>query len=221
MKLILILFVSLAVSLSQASPVSVNGRLQVVGLQLVNSQSHAVQLRGVSTQGTQFFPWGDCPNPASIGMAVHVMGADIYRIPTYIKEGGYGKTPARTGLMNTLDQIINETQKQGVYSIIDWHVTSFDPLREPYFSEAQEFFTMVAAKYGGRPNILYEICNEPAYGTPWADIKKYAQTIIPLIRAKDPDGIIIVGSPDDSGDLSFAAADPLVDAHRQPLHNVM
>lgn len=219
--LLMAILTSCAVSAAEKTPISVNGQLQVKGLQLVNSSGEPVQLRGLSTQGTQFFPWGDGPNPFSIRMAAKVMGADIYRIPTYVKEGGYHNPKARAGLMDTLDKLVNETQKCGMYCIIDWHVTSFDPSQEPYFSEAKDFFSTVINKYAGRPHVLYELCNEPKYGTPWANIKTYAHAIIPIIRAKDPDAVIIVGSPDDSGDLSFAAADPLTDSDDQLLHNVM
>jgi hypothetical protein len=39
-----------------ATPVSVNGKLKVSGLQLVNSCGNAVQLRGVSSHGLQYYP---------------------------------------------------------------------------------------------------------------------------------------------------------------------
>ena len=62
--------------------------------------------------------------------------------------------------------------------------------------------------------MLYEICNEPN-GVDWQAIKRYADQIIPIIRDKDPDSLIIVGTPDWSKDLLSAAADPL------PYENVM
>jgi endoglucanase len=51
----------------------------------------------------------------------------------------------------------------------------------------------MAARYGDRPHVLYEIANEPN-GVDWATIKSYAEEIIPVIRAADPDGIVIVGT---------------------------
>ena len=206
---------------AHSSPVSVHGRLQLKDLQLLDSSGQPVQLCGVSTQGTQFFPWGSCPNSSSLRMAAEVMGADVYRVPTYVKEGGYHDPDARKRLFDTLDRIVHETQKNGIYCLIDWHVTSFDPLDEPYFSEAKDFFSEVVGKYAGLPHVLYEICNEPGHGVPWSNIKAYAGVIIPIIRDKDPEAVIIVGSPDDSGDLSFAAADPLKDSDGRMLHNVM
>ena len=43
----------------------------------------------------------------------------------------------------------------------------------------------------------------------WADIKSYAEEIIPIIRANDEDAVIIVGTPTWSQDVDKAAADPI------------
>ena len=40
----------------------------------------------------------------------------------------------------------------------------------------------MAAKYGDTPNVIFEICNEPN-GTDWSDIKRFADLVIPRIRA--------------------------------------
>ena len=41
--------------------------------------------------------------------------------------------------------------------------------------------------------MLYEIANEPN-GVSWASIKSYAEEVIPVIRQRDPDSVIIVGT---------------------------
>ena len=43
----------------------------------------------------------------------------------------------------------------------------------------------------------------------WQTVKRYAEEIIPIIREKDPDSVILVGNPDWSKDLRSVAADPL------------
>ena len=43
----------------------------------------------------------------------------------------------------------------------------------------------------------------------WPAVKGYAEQIIPIIREKAPDSVIIVGNPDWSKDLYSVAADPL------------
>lgn len=67
----------------------------------------------------------------------------------------------------------------------------------------------MAEQYGEYDNVLYEICNEPNGDTSWEDIKNYAQEIIPIIRAYDENGIIIVGTPNWSQRVDEAAADPI------------
>lgn len=49
--------------------------------------------------------------------------------------------------------------------------------------------------------MLYEICNEPNGNVTWNDnVKPYAETVIPVIRA-NTNAIILVGSPTWSQDL--------------------
>ncbi|MBN2717343.1 MAG: glycoside hydrolase family 5 protein [Deltaproteobacteria bacterium] len=66
----------------------------------------------------------------------------------------------------------------------------------------------MASTYGEYPNVIYEICNEPE-NVSWDDIKRYANTVIPAIRAIDADNIIIVGTQDWSQRIDLAAASPL------------
>ena len=59
--------------------------------------------------------------------------------------------------------------------------------------------------------MLYEICNEPNGGTSWESIKAYAEEIIPVIREKKPDAVILVGTPTWSQEIDKAAESPLED----------
>ncbi|MBC8085409.1 MAG: cellulase family glycosylhydrolase, partial [Hymenobacter sp.] len=87
--------------------------------------------------------------------------------------------------------------------------------------EAREFFRIMSTKYAGRRNVIYEICNEPNGNVSWARIKQYAEIIIPIIRKNDPNGIILVGTPEWSSRPDLAAADPLKDSQGFRLRNVM
>ena len=57
------------------------------------------------------------------------------------------------------------------------------------------FFQQIASRHRDKTNVLYEIANEPS-GVPWSSIKSYAEQIIPVIRAHDPDGVVLVGTED-------------------------
>ena len=68
----------------------------------------------------------------------------------------------------------------------------------------------MARKYGKKPNLIYEIYNEPLRTADWTSVvKPYAESVVPAIRAIDPDNLIIVGTPSWSQDVDVAAADPL------------
>ena len=94
-----------------------------------------------------------------------------------------------------------------MYALIDWHILS-DGDPNTYVDEAKLFFAEMAGKYCDHNNVLYEICNEPN-GVDWAAVKSYAEQVIPVIRERDPDSVIIVGHPGWSTDLASVSADPL------------
>ena len=64
------------------------------------------------------------------------------------------------------------------------------------YPEAVAFFSELAAKYGDKPNVIYEIVNEPEKDETWPQVKEYATAVISAIRQHDPDNLVIVGSPE-------------------------
>ena len=58
---------------------------------------------------------------------------------------------------------------------------------------AKTFFRNVAARNAAKKNVIYEIANEPN-GVSWDQIRTYANAVIPIIKAADPDAVIIVGT---------------------------
>ena len=45
----------------------------------------------------------------------------------------------------------------------------------------------------------------------WPEVKVYAEAIIHVIRANDPDNVILVGCPHWDQDINLPAADPIRD----------
>ncbi len=172
------------------TPVAINGQLRVCGTQLCNQYGKPIQLRGMSTHGLQWYGWGSCITASSLDSLANNWKADILRISLYVQEGGYETNPA--AFKTQVDRIVEETSSRGMYALLDWHM--LDPGDPMYNLErAKEYFTYVAQKHGGKPNIIYEIANEPS-GVSWATIKSYAEQIIPVIRQHDPDAVVIVGT---------------------------
>lgn len=188
------------------SPVAVNGTLATVGNRIVNASGDPVQLRGVALHGLQWF--GDFYRDGRAAKAAATdWGADVVRIAVYLHEGGY--LESGPGVRNDheaiIDTIVRQCAKTGTYCILDWHVHHpGDPLL--FVDQAKQFFATMAERYASLPNVIYEIANEPnrtgAAGiaperkVSWADIVAYADQVIPVIRDRSPDSLVLVGTPD-------------------------
>lgn len=214
----LLLCVILIQSKANAKGVSDYGALQVSGTHLVSCRTgEQVMLRGVSTHGINW----DVGYPYISKEAFQTLrdqyAVNIVRLAMYTTEYyGYcdkaGAADSQSTVQDTLKQRIDTgvraATELGMYVIIDWHVLN-DQNPKRYQEQAKTFFKEMSEKYAGQENVLYEICNEPNGGTSWDDIRSYAQEIIPLIRANDPDAVVIVGTPTWSQDVDIAADKPL------------
>ncbi|OZV83924.1 endoglucanase [Micromonospora echinospora] len=170
------------------TPVAVNGQLRVCGANLCNQYGKPIQLRGMSTHGIQWFP--HCYNDASLDALAKDWLADLFRISMYVQEDGYETDPA--GFTNRVNNLVEEATERGMYALIDFHtLTPGDPMYN--LERAKTFFAAVSARHANKNNVIYEITNEPN-GVSWSTIKNYAEQVIPIIRANDPDAVVVVGT---------------------------
>jgi endoglucanase len=136
------------------------------------------------------------------------MGVNTIRLAMYTSEyNGYCSGGDKNTLKQTVKNGVEYATELGMYVIIDWHILS-DGNPNTNVTEAISFFDEMSKTYASYGNVLYEICNEPN-GASWSDVKTYAQQVIPVIRANDKNGIIIVGTPTWSQDVDTAASDPI------------
>ncbi|WP_308199000.1 cellulase family glycosylhydrolase [Saccharothrix sp. S26] len=169
-------------------PADVNGQLRVCGVKLCNQYGKPIQLRGMSTHGIQWY--AQCVKPASLDALANDWGADVLRISMYVQEGGYETNPRK--FTDLVHGYIEEATRRGMYALVDWHqLDPGDP--NANISLARTFFTEVAQRHRDKTNIIYDIANEPN-NVSWAAIKSYAEQMIPVIRAQDPDGVVFVGT---------------------------
>jgi len=167
---------------------AVNGQLHVCGVHLCNQFGKAIQLRGVSTHGLQWF--ASCYHNASLDALAGDWHADLLRIAMYVQEGGYETDPA--GFTGKVNSLVDAAGARGLYAIIDFHTLNpGDP--NVNLARAKTFFAAVSARNAAKKNVIYEIANEPN-GVGWAGVKSYAEQVIPVIRAHDPDAVVIVGT---------------------------
>jgi endoglucanase len=183
-----LLLAAAALAAPPGSPVAQNGRLHVCGTHLCNKFNKPVQLRGMSTHGLQWY--ANCINDKSLDALAGDWKADIVRVSMYVQEDGYATDPDYFTML--VNAIVNKISARGLYVIIDWHM--LDP-GDPFYNlrRAKTFFSNVAQAHKDKINVLYEVANEPS-GVTWNRIKNYHEQIIPVIRARDPDAVILLGT---------------------------
>lgn len=188
------------------TPVERYGQLSVKNGKLVDKNGQPVQLKGISSHGVQWF--GDLVNQDTMKWLRDDWGISVFRVALYTEENGYIANPS---LKNKVKEAIEAAQKLGLYVIIDWHILS-DGDPNIHKNEAKAFFNEFSTKYGHLPNVIYELANEPNGNVNWNNqIRPYASEVTQVIRAKDPDNIIIVGTGTWSQDVQDAADHPLPD----------
>lgn len=193
-----------------ATPISEHGQLSLKGFDVVDKNGQPYILRGMSFfwdwpgwNGDKFFTSG------VVNTIANDWGGNVVRTP--ISQLNESRAKA----------MIDYAAAAGIYIIVDYH----SHCAHKNASGAQTFFGNIASyvKQKGYVHVLYELYNEPLYEncseandtwtggslTSWTTIKSYAESVIPKIRANDPNGIIIVGTPNYSQGTEAARANPI------------
>ncbi|GAA0719475.1 hypothetical protein GCM10009430_18580 [Aquimarina litoralis] len=189
------------------TPVERYGRLQVNGSHVTAENGDKISLAGMSLFWSNAGDGGDFYNSQTVNHLADDWQSPIIRAALGVKEawdGGNGYIDNTAAQKAKIRTVIDAAIAKGVYVIIDWHTHA----AEVYKDEAVAFFTEMAELYGSNDHVIYEIYNEPINQS-WNDVKNYAQEVIAGIRSKDPDNLIIVGSPTWSQDVDQAAANPI------------
>jgi len=200
MKQVLVIIFSCWLLQTAAQPVKQYGALSVKGTQLTASNGAPVVLHGMSFGWHNL--WPRFYNKGAVHELVTKWNCTIIRASMGIElnDSGYLKSPGQSEKL--MRNVIEACIKENVYVIIDWHDHNL------HEKEAIEFFSRMAADYGNNPHVIYEIFNEPDYET-WPEVKSYSEKVIAAIREKDPDNIILLGTPRWDQDIHLAAADPV------------
>ena len=192
---------------SFAGPVTRHGRLHVAGTHIVGADGQPVSLAGMSFGWSQ---WEAAPyyNESVVRWLKQDWKCDIVRAALGLEPAGYLNHPKENEAR--VCTVIDAAIAADLYVLIDWH----DHHAPEHPQLAVDFFQRMARRYGHRPNVIYEIYNEPRKEVTWGrDVKPYALQVVDAIRAIDPDSLIIVGSPNWSQDVDIAAQDPIRDAN--------
>jgi len=183
--------------------VGLNGQLSVKGNQMVNQAGQPPQLRGISLSwslwaGKKYY------NADLVEWLVSDFRISLLRASMAVQPAG-GYLTNREEQLKLMTTVIDKAIADGIYVLIDWH----DHNAELHLEEAKEFFAIMAKKYAGVPNVIYEIFNEPAKQS-WQVVKSYSVEVIKVIKQYDAKNVIVVGSPRWDQDVDVAALDPIV-----------
>ena len=191
-----------------ATPISEHGQLSLKGFDVVDKNGQPYVLRGMS------FFWDDWGfekffTEGAVKTIANDWGGNVVRTPIHDLNESRAKA------------MIDYAASAGIYIIVDYH----SHCAHKNASSAQSFFGNIASyvKQKNYVHVLYELYNEPLYEncssasdtyaggslTSWNTIKQYAESVIPKIRANDPNGIIIVGTPNYSQGTEAARANPI------------
>lgn len=186
------------------TPVAKHGQLKVKDGVMVNSKNEAPQLRGISLSWSV---WGGRKyyNPEVVNWLTDDFQVSLLRVSMAVEpDSGYLKDPM--GQEQMVTKVIDAAIKKGLYVLIDWH----DHHADKNLQQSKAFFSKMAKRYAGVPNVIYEIWNEPEKEE-WSTIKNYAVEVIREIRKHDKKNIIVVGSPYWDQHVDVAAKDPITD----------
>lgn len=185
---------------SNAQFVKQHGQLSVNGTQLVDKNQNPIVLRGLSFGWHSM--WPRFYNEKAVNWLKKDFKCTIVRAAMGIELGekSYQKDPEFS--TEKIEAVIKGAIKSDIYVIVDWHSHNIN------LNEAKDFFDRMSKKYGKYPNIIYEVFNEPDYEN-WPEVKQYSEQIIKVIRANDPNNIILVGCPKWDQDVNLPAADPI------------
>lgn len=188
------------VSPKGTTPVSRLGQLRVQGAQLVGANGEPAALHGQGFGWDNW--WPQYYNAEVVRWLRDDWNVDIVRPAMGIEpDGAYLGSPLVSKMR--IETVVEAAIDAGLYVIIDWHAHNL------HTKEAVAFFGEMAKKYGDKPNVLYEIFNEPEQDETWPQVKEYATAVIGEIRKYDPDNLVIVGCPEWDQRIDLVAASPL------------
>lgn len=175
------------------------GQLRVQENQLVDESGNPAVLRGISYGWHNW--WPRFYNANTVKTFKNDWNVNVVRAAMGVEpDGGYIHKPDWS--VNKIKTVVDAAIAEDIYVIIDWHSHN---IRQ---EEAIGFFSEMAQLYGDKPNVIYEIFNEPEKQS-WEEVKAYSIEVIKAIREHDPDNIILVGSPNWCQDIHIVADDPI------------
>ena len=237
-----LVFISQKAISEEAKELPTLSKLSVSGNRIVNEEGQEIRLRGVNFQDP-FLQEKDDFDYNGDGMPdnhfanidvdfarVKKLGANVVRLTIW--PGYYRLVGGEKYLATYVDRMVDLAEENGLYAIISyqaigrpggWYSSDSDgtlwqyPAKVLYTDTdmAVEFWNTVAARYGKRKHVLFEIYNEPADETSnftWADWRPTGELLIATIR-QHSDNIVLGPGLNYTNDLSAVPTNPYSDSN--------
>ena len=203
--------------------------LHVDGTTLMNASGEPVVLKGISIGWHNL--WPRFYNAGAVATMHSDWGCNLFRAAIGADDldellngttdhPGYISQPQNA--LEKLYAVVDAAIANDSYVIVDFHSHKL------HLAEATTFFSQVAARYKGVPNVIYELFNEPVsfafeneggysdLGDPeamtayWKALKGYAEALIGVITSiDDSHPLILMGCPCWDQRVDLPAADPI------------
>ena len=170
--------------------------------QIVNPQGKPVLLRGVNIASNQWSSQYKAWHPQAVNEATSVWHANIIR--TRIFEKDYINNPL-TFFKDLETEIINPARQAHAYVILHPWLGENVSLPTKY---TQSMWTAIARRYKNDPTIIYDLLAEPR-NVSFDDLRTAYMTLIPAVRAVNPNSLIMVTGLDWGRDINLWLDDPL------------
>jgi len=211
-------------------------KLHVSDNRIVTEDGEAIRLRGVNFTDPFLLEKDDLNGDGVADLhfsekivedfaRVKALGANIVRLAIY--PGYYRLVGGESYLTTYVDRAVDLAEKNRLYLIIDYHVigrpggwydspsdaTLWQYPTKVHYTDADmavAFWDKVAARYGKKNHVLFEIYNEPADETAsytWADWRPTGQLLIDTVR-KHSSNLVLGSGPKYSNDLSDVPKNP-------------
>jgi len=219
-------------------------RLRVSGNRIITEEGQTIRLRGVNFEDP-FMLEKDANEKGVVDnhfakiaedfTRVKALGVNVVRLPIY--PGYYFLVGGDKYLATYVDRMVDLAQENGLYAIISYHVigrpggwyeSDSDTTMLPNYpakvhytdtNMAVAFWNKVAARYGQRKHVLFEIYNEPVGRLDptnddfdWAAWRPTGELLIATVR-QHSNNIILGSGPKYTSDLSDVPKNPYSDTN--------
>ena len=150
-----------------------------------------------------------------IRLAVYPPDSEDFDSPNTYQAGSTGYYDS------LLRPTVDYARQKGIYVIIDWHYIGNT---NDHRSTTSAFWTDMAPRFANDSHVFFELFNEPINAGDWSSVRADMQAWYDIVRARAPQNIVLVGTPNWCQIVGPTAQNPVNGtniayvAHMYPLH---